>query len=122
MRQVLSLVLALGMLTHLAAAGPDTASLTAQIVGMPLGANIELRLKNNQKMRGARGSVSNTGFMLVDARAGEHQIVFDDVVSVKQFTAKSHTVRNILIGVGIAVVALGITTAVMLRCGPLGCR
>ena len=122
MRQLLALVLALGILPRLTAGGPDTASLTTQIVGMSVGTNIELRLKNRQKMRGARGSVSNTGFMLVDARAGEHEIAFDDVVSVKLFTAKSHTMRNILIGVGIAVVGMGIATAVMLRCGPLGCR
>ena len=32
------------MLTRLAAAAPDTASIRAQIVGMPLGASIELRL------------------------------------------------------------------------------
>jgi hypothetical protein len=122
MRHVLSLVLAVEILTRLAVAGPDAPSVKTQIVGMSVGTNIELRLKNKQKMHGARGSVSNTGFMLVDARAGEHQIAFDDVVSVKPFTAKSHTVRNILIGVGIAVVGMGIVIAVELRCGPFGCK
>jgi hypothetical protein len=122
MRQILSVVLALAMLPRLAPAAPDTTSVKTQIVGMPLGTNIELRLKNKQKMRGARGAVSDSGFALVDARAGEHQIAFDDVVSVKQFTTKSHTTRNILIGVGIAVAALGITAGILLRCGPLGCH
>ena len=60
--------------------------------------------------------------MLVDARAGERQIAFDDVVSVKQYTAKSHTTRNILIAVGIAVVGMGIAIGVLLRCGPFGCK
>jgi hypothetical protein len=81
---------------------------TTQIVGMPLGAHIELRLKNKQKVRGARGAVSTTSFALVDSHAGERQIAFDDVVSVKLFTPKSHTMRNILIGVGITLVVLGI--------------
>ena len=64
MRHVLSLVLAVEILTRLAVAGPDAPSVKTQIVGMSVGTNIELRLKNKQKMRGARGSVSSTGFML----------------------------------------------------------
>lgn len=108
MRQLLSLVLVLGILTKSAAAGPDTASVTTQITAMPLGSNIERRLKNKQKMRGARGALSNSGFAPVDAHAGEKQIAFDDVASVKLFRLKSHTTRNILIGVGITLVVLGI--------------
>jgi hypothetical protein len=108
MRQVLSAVLVLGVLIQSAAASPDTASVTTQIVGMPLGANIELRLKNKQKVRGARGAISATSFALVDSHAGEQQIAFDDVASVKLFTPKSHTTRNILIGVGITLLILGI--------------
>jgi hypothetical protein len=122
MRQVLSLILALVILPRTAVAGPDTASVTAQVVGMSLGTNIEVRLKNKLTMRGARGAVSATGFMLVNARAAEQPIAFNDVVSVRPFNAKSHTLRYVLIGVGIAVVGMGITTAVLLRCGPLGCK
>jgi hypothetical protein len=66
--------------------------------------------------------VSDSGFTLVDARTGEHQIAFDDVVSVKQFTPKSHTTRNILIGVGIGIAAVAITLGILVaRCGPFGC-
>jgi hypothetical protein len=101
MRQLLSMVLALGILT----AAPDV---TTQITAMPLGTNIEIRLKSKQRMRGARGAVLNSGFALVDAHAKEQQIAFDDVASVKLFTQKSHTTRNILIGVGITLVVLGI--------------
>jgi hypothetical protein len=108
MRQILSLVLVLGVLIQSAAARANTASVTTQIVGMPLGTNIELRLKTKQKMRGARGAVYDTGFALVDAHAREQQIAFDDVASVKLFTAKPHTARNILIGVGITLVVLAI--------------
>jgi hypothetical protein len=100
-----------------AASGEDNAA--TQITAMPAGAKMELHLKNNQTQRGAKGPVSNVGFTLVDAHKGEHQIVFDEVASVKQL--KSHTTRNILIGVGIGVAALGITAVILLRCGPLGC-
>jgi len=96
------------MLTRLAAAAPDTASIKTEIVSMPLGTSIELRLKDKQKLRGARGAVSDSGFTLVDPRSGERQIAFDDVSSVKQVNAKSHTARNILIGVGIGVGAVAI--------------
>jgi hypothetical protein len=108
MRQLLSLVMVLGILTESAGADPDTASVRAQIVAMPLGSNIELRLKNGQRVHGARGALSDSGFALVDTRAGELQIAFVDVASVKPFIPKSHTTRNILIGVGITLVVLGI--------------
>jgi hypothetical protein len=122
MRQVLSVVLVCGFVMQLAQASPDTAAMTTQITAMALGANIEIRLKNKQKMRGARGAVSNTGFLLVDSHSAEQQVAFDDVASVKQFSGKSHTTRNILIGAGIAVAAIGITMGILLRCGGLGCN
>jgi hypothetical protein len=113
----LALMLLMAMSSIPAASGED--NVATQIATMPAGAKMELHLKNNQTLRGARGPVSNVGFTLVDARNGEHQIAFDDVASVKQL--KSHTTRNILIGVGIGVAALGITAGILLRCGPLGC-
>jgi len=105
-----SAIVCILMLTRGALAAPDTASIRAQIVGMPIGTSIELRLKDKQKMRGARGAESDSSFTFVDARSGERQIAYDDVASVKQFKTKSHTGRNILIGVGIAagVVAAGL--------------
>jgi len=94
-------------------------NVASQITAMPTGAKIELRMNNGQTMRGTKGALSNAGFTLVDAHTGDHQIAFDDVASVKQ--VKSHTTRNILIGVGIGVAALGITAGIILRCGPFGC-
>jgi len=38
------------MLTRVALAAPDTASIRTQIVGMPVGTNIELRLKDKQNL------------------------------------------------------------------------
>ena len=122
MRQLLSLILTFAILTRLAPARPDTQSMTSQIIGIPLGAGIELHLKTNQKMRGSRGAVSDTGFMLLDAQAVEHPIKFEDVASVKLYKANSHTTRNILIGAGIALAAVAIWLGIELRCGPFGCK
>jgi hypothetical protein len=98
------IALALGLLMVPAAFGEE--SMASQITAMPVGARIELRLHNKQKVRGARGQLSNAGFTLVDDHAGERQIAFDEVVSVKRY--KSHGVRNTLIVVGIVLVVLGI--------------
>ena len=84
---------------------------------MPVGASIELRLKDRQKLRGARGTVSDSGLTLVDTRSGERQIAFDEVSSVKQVKAKSHTGRNILIGVGIGVGAVAIVIVALAHHG-----
>lgn len=121
MRKTLSIGLVVLMVKSLAPAAFGAEDIASQIKAIPTGARIELRLKNKQKMRGARGPVMDSGFTLVDMRTGEHQIAFDDVASVKQVTKKSHLTRNILIVVVIVVAALGITVAVALRCGPFGC-
>ncbi len=109
MRQVLCVIMTLALLPSFAAA--DTAAVTAQIAGMPFGARIEIRLKNAQKMRGTRGAVSETGLLLVDARASERQIAFVDIASVKQLTHGSHLKRNIWIAVGVSV-AVAVTIAI----------
>jgi hypothetical protein len=107
-RQALSVILALAMVHPLAFAGPEISSLTARILAMPLGTHMELRLKSKEKIRGDRGAASDTGFALLDKRAVERQIAFDDVVSVKQLDPSSHLGRNILIGVGIVVGATAV--------------
>ena len=88
------------MLTGLAAA-QDTAAIRTEIISMPLGTSMEVRLKDKQRLRGARGAVSDSGFTFVDARSGERQIAFGDVASVKQVRQQSHTIRNALIATGV---------------------
>jgi len=119
MRQLISVILVFGILTSSVQA--DTPNVASQISGIPQGGPIELRLKNKEKLRGIRGAVSDTGFTLVRTPAPDRKIAFDEVASVKVY--KSHTTRNVLIIVGIGVMAtIGIIAAVVLRCGPLGCN
>ena len=61
--------------------------------------------------------MSDSGFTLVDTRSGEHQIAFDEVASVKHVTPKSHTGRNLLIGVGIGVGAVAIVIVALAHKG-----
>jgi len=104
MRQTLSLALVLLMLTQLGPAAFGADSITIQITGMPAGTKIEVRLKNKQRLQGTRGEVSDSGFTLLNPGTVDRKIAFDEVASVKPFTTKSHTKRNVLIGVGIGVV------------------
>jgi hypothetical protein len=122
MRQIVSLILSFGILAQLTTAAPDVPTVTTQITAMSVGTNIELRLNSKERLRGARGTASDSGFTLVNPKAGDRQVAFDDVASVKLYVVKSHTTRNILIGVGIAAAALAITAAILLRCGSLGCH
>ena len=58
-------------------------SVRSQIAKIPTGANIEVRLKDQQTLRGMRGEVTDSGFTLEYLSAGNRQIAFDDVSSVK---------------------------------------
>ena len=121
MRQALSVILAFAIVLPVASAGPDTVSVSTQVLAMPLGTQMELLLKTKERIRGDRGTASDTGFALLDKHARERQIAFDDVVSVRQMKPASHLRRNILIGVGIAVgTAVVIGVAYLLALGKLG--
>lgn len=120
-RQALSIILACTIVAPIASAGPDTVSVTTQVLAIPLGTQMELRLKTKERIRGDRGAASDTGFALLDKHARERHIAFDDVASVRQLNPSSHIRRNILIGVGIAAgaaVVIGVAYAVAL--GKLG--
>jgi len=53
-RQMVSLILTFGMLASLITAAPDAPTVQTQIAAMSVGTNIELRLKNKEKLRGAK--------------------------------------------------------------------
>jgi hypothetical protein len=115
MQKIICLTLTLLMASQLTPTAFATSSVASQIAALPLGTSIELRLKDGQKMSGSTGAVSGAGFALVGTSTGEHQIAFDDVLSVKRLDKKSHVARNVLICVGVAAVVTGIVIAVALH-------
>lgn len=121
MQQVLSVALVLMMVTQLGPAAFCANDVTSQIAGMPEGTSIEVHLKTRQTLRGARGELSSAGFTLLNSDAGNRQISYADVASVKRLDKKSHTARNVLIVAGIAVVAVAIAVVVYAKHCPLGC-
>lgn len=112
LRAFCAMALTLLMLTHLAPAAFGAESVASQITAMPPGSKVELRLKNKHKVSGTTGPASRSGFTLVDSNKGEHQIAFDDVISVKRITAKRRATEIAVIGVGIAAVVVGVVIAV----------
>jgi ASC-1-like (ASCH) protein len=86
------------------------------------GSSVEVRLADGSKLRGWISEVSDTGFELryeKRKQLQQEQITFDQVKTVKQVNnvKTSHTARNVLIGVGIGVVAIGVVAAIALASG-----
>jgi hypothetical protein len=120
-RQTLSLVLVLLMLVQLGPAVFGADSVRNQINKMPTGANIEVYLKDQQMLRGMKGDVTDSGFTLENPSAGNRQIAFGDISSVKRIKRKTHSTRNVLILLGVVVVGavgvLAIDCATHTYCG-----
>ncbi len=121
MRQMLSLVLVSLLVCQFRPAAFGAETVASQITGMPTGTKIEVLLTNKQKLRGARGDVSASGFTLLNPGAGDRQIAFSDMTSVKVIH-KSHTTRDVLIVVGIGIVVVAAVLAVHSKNCPLGCN
>jgi len=121
MRQTLALVLVLLVVTQLGPAVFGADNVRSQINRMPIGANIEVRLQDQQMLRGMRGEVTDSGFTLENPSAGNRQIAFDDINSVKQIKRKTHSTRNVLIILAVVFVAvlgvLAIDCATHTYCG-----
>jgi hypothetical protein len=118
-RQTISFLLVSLLIARLSPAALGAEDVAGQIIGMTVGTNIEVRLKDKQTLRGARGEVSGSGFTLVNPGGGDRKIAFDDVSSVKQWNKKSHTVRNILIGVGIGLAVVVVVFTVYVKTHPI---
>jgi len=122
MRNVLSITLTYLLLWHLVTVASAAETVEKKIEAIPQGSGIELRLKNKQTLKGNRGPTSEVGFTLIDPRTGDQKIAFNDVISVKRSSGRSHAKRNVLIGIAVGLAALGITIGVIHRCGPFGCN
>jgi hypothetical protein len=103
MQRTLALVVALLILTNPGSARSGPPDIKAQVEGFTAGARIEVHLTNKKTARGTRGTVTDSGFTMVDSQAQERQIAFMDVTSVSQ--VKSYVGSNIAIVAGVAVLA-----------------
>lgn len=118
-REVLSVVMAMLLVANFNYAGSapqvdlkDDAK--TRVRAIPLGSLVDVRLNNNEKIRGRMGEVPDEGFLIQTVQGGKvetRKIAFTDMKSVK-FVHKSHTTRNILLVAGIAVAVLAIVVAV----------
>jgi len=93
-------------------------TLKEQVIQIPAGSQVEVRLLNKERFRGRLGEVSDEGFTVLIAqenRIESRKVVFGDVKSVKAIGNKNK--RGILIGVG---ATLGILLVLALTIGHLG--
>jgi hypothetical protein len=116
MREVLSAVMAMILVANLNSAGAapqgDSKSAKTRLLAIPMGSLVDVRLNDNEKIRGRMGEVSDEGFVIQAVQGGKvenRKIAFTDMKSIKSI-GKSHTTRNILlvagIGVGVGVIVL----------------
>jgi hypothetical protein len=111
MRATVALILTFVFLARSVPAAPQAPNIETKIASIPLGSRIEVRLTDKQKLRGIRGAASAESFVLSAPKA-DRTVAFAEVVSVKRI-GKSHTTRNVLIIVAVAVVAVVITGVVL---------
>ena len=96
LRQLLSILLVVILCATSTYAAKPSASIPAQVaqkptlqekvLDIPPGSRLQVRLKNNEKLRGWLGEVSNEGFVLQYARGNQIEkriIGFDEVKSIK---------------------------------------
>jgi len=96
-----------------------------QVRALDTNSPVEVRFMDGAKLRGWIGEVSDTGFVLsheVKRQLTKSQVAFNQVRAVKQVHSvkPSHTVRNVLIGVGVALAAIGIIFGVGVAVHGLG--
>ena len=100
-------------------------SLEQQVRSLDTRSPVEVRFLDGSKLRGWMGEVSETGFALSHEQNRQltvSNVAFAQVSAVKQVkTVKpGHTARNILIGVGVTVVAIGVIFGIYLAQNGLG--
>lgn len=123
MRRTLALLLTVALAAGLCG-GQEKISVRDQIRAIAPNSPIEVRFQDGSKLRGWISDVSDSGFVLkheIKHQLQDSQFLFDSVRSVKAVKSvhPSHTTRNILIGVGIAVAVIGALLAAAVARGPL---
>jgi diphthamide synthase (EF-2-diphthine--ammonia ligase) len=99
-----------------------TASLKQQVVGIPAGAVIEVKLqqKGSRKITGKLGSITDEGFEVQTVSSGQvssQRVAFADVKSVKEKHGMS-VVTKVLIVTGIVVAVSAALTGILIAAGP----
>ena len=123
MRRTLALLLTVALAAGLCG-GQEKVSVRDQIRAIAPNSPVEVRFQDGSKLRGWISDVSDSGFVLkheIKHQLQDSQFLFDSVRSVKAVKSvhPSHTTRNILIGVGIAVAVIGALLAAAVARGPL---
>ena len=123
MRRALALLLAVRLAAGFCA-GEEKISVQDQIHGIAPNSPVEVRFRDGSKLRGWISEVSDSGFTLkheIKQQLQDSRFPFDSVRSAEavQSVHPSHTTRNILIGVGIAVAVIGGLLAAVAASGPL---
>jgi len=86
-------------------------TLKEQVIQIPTGAQVEVRLLNKERLRGRLGDISDEGFSVLIAqenRIETRQVAFGDVKSVKEIR-KQRTALYVFLGVAMT---LGLLLAV----------
>ena len=97
------------------------ANLKERALAIPTGSQVEVRLKNKEKLRGQLIEVSNEALTLKVAKGEtiyERKLAFDELKSIKGVEGGSKAGRvtlYILAGVGVGLVILFVIAAVALR-------
>ena len=86
-------------------------TLKEQVIQIPTGAQVEVRLLNKERIRGRLGDISDEGFTVLIAKGNQietRQVAFGDVKSVKE-VRKQRTALYVFLGVAMT---LGLLLAV----------
>jgi hypothetical protein len=110
MRQTIAVILSFVCLSAFAGASDN---LKQQLVGIPAGTVIEVKLqqKGSKKITGRLGLVSDEGFEIQSGQSGtvaSEKVAFADVKSVKEKRGMRGGVKTLIIA-GIVFVAIGAT-------------
>lgn len=124
MREALSMMLTVMLISPAAPAQPPSSTLKEQVLNISPGSTVEVRLADKTKLRGRLGAVSDSGFELQTVKGGKidtAKIAFDQVKSIKDTAKKSfgHSVGKGFLIAGIVIgTILGI---VLIACATSGC-
>ena len=122
------LAVSLALLLSVNCLGDDQISNRAleQVRRLDTHSPVEVRFVDGSRLRGWIGEISDTGFALSREEKNHmltnSRVAFNQVRDVKQVGSvkPSHTVRNVLIGVGITVVTVGVIFGIWIRTHGLG--